>query len=68
VLGIVDSSFHVLKDVKDPSPPWFREKTKHEQKQKDVFYYKEKFSVTIPYIGVCLINSFPQVMDNEHMF
>lgn len=60
VLGIVDSSFHVLKDVKDPSPPWFREKTKHEQKQKDVFYYKEKFSVTIPYIGICLINSFPQ--------
>ncbi|KAJ6753415.1 VACUOLAR PROTEIN SORTING-ASSOCIATED PROTEIN VPS13 [Salix purpurea] len=60
VLSIVDSSFHVLKDFKDPSSPWFREKTKHEQKQKDVFYYKEKFSVTIPYIGVCLINSYPQ--------
>ncbi|CAK7357552.1 unnamed protein product [Dovyalis caffra] len=60
VLGIVDSSFHVLNDFKDPPPQWFREKTKHEQKQKDVFYYKEKFSVAIPYIGISLINSYPQ--------
>lgn len=61
VLGIVDSSYHILKDLEAPSPSWFREKAKHEQKQKNVFDYKEKFSLTIPYIGVSLINSYPQV-------
>ncbi|KAF5748859.1 putative vacuolar protein sorting-associated protein 13B-like isoform X3 [Tripterygium wilfordii] len=60
VLSIIDSSYHVLKDMKDNSSPWFKEKRKHEHKQEEFVGYKERLLITIPQIGVSLINSFPK--------
>ncbi|XVE86346.1 hypothetical protein DITRI_Ditri18aG0027900 [Diplodiscus trichospermus] len=60
VLSIIDSTYHVLKDSRDQSTIRFQEKQKQEEKQEKSVTYKEKFSLTIPYIGISLVNSSPQ--------
>ncbi|XVF82463.1 hypothetical protein PTKIN_Ptkin16aG0050400 [Pterospermum kingtungense] len=60
VLSIIDSTYHVLKDMKDRSTVRFQEKQKSEDKQEKSVDYKEKFSLTIPFIGISLVNSYPQ--------
>lgn len=62
VLSIMDSSYHILKDMKVPGVRQFREKRKHDQELKAVDY-KEKISFNIPFIGISLINSYPQVCE-----
>ncbi|KAK4756247.1 hypothetical protein SAY87_006374 [Trapa incisa] len=56
VLSIIDSSYHVYIDSKDLSNNLTNKKRKPEQKQ-DNSDYNEKISISIPYIGVSLINS-----------
>ncbi|PSS01845.1 Vacuolar protein sorting-associated protein like [Actinidia chinensis var. chinensis] len=60
VLSIVDSSYHVLNDAKNPRVPQFKGKRKHDLKQEMSVDFKEKISVAIPFIGISLINSHPQ--------
>ncbi|KAK8498349.1 hypothetical protein V6N12_032902 [Hibiscus sabdariffa] len=59
VLTIIDSTYHVLKDMNDQSTIRFQEKQNQEKQGKSV-EYKEKFSLTIPCIGISLVNSHPQ--------
>ncbi|KAG4203337.1 hypothetical protein ERO13_A05G394600v2 [Gossypium hirsutum] len=59
VLTIIDSTYHVLKDMTDQSSIRFQEK-QNQEKQGKPAEYKEKFSVTIPCIGISLVNSYPQ--------
>ncbi|XP_022765514.1 uncharacterized protein LOC111310374 isoform X3 [Durio zibethinus] len=59
VLSIIDSTYHVLKDMKDQSNIRFQKKQKQEKQEKTVDY-KEKFSLTIPCIGISFVNSYPQ--------
>ncbi|KAK6259268.1 hypothetical protein SCA6_013742 [Theobroma cacao] len=60
VLSIIDSTYHILKDMEDHSTIRFQEKQKQEEKQEKSVDYKEKFSLTIPYMGISLVNSYPQ--------
>lgn len=60
MLTIIDSTYHVLKDMKDQSTIRFQEK-QNQEKQGKPAEYKEKFSLTIPGIGISLVNSYPQV-------
>ena len=61
VLCVVDSSYHILNDMKNSSAYHLREQGKHAQKQDKLIDFKEKISVVIPHIGISLINSYPQV-------
>lgn len=61
VLCVIDSSYHILNDMKNSSVYQFREKRKHAQRQEKLVDYKEKISVVIPHVGISLINSDPQV-------
>ncbi|KAF3943895.1 hypothetical protein CMV_029587, partial [Castanea mollissima] len=60
VLCVIDSSYHILNDMKNSSAYHLREQGKHAQKQDKLIDYKEKISVVIPHIGISLINSYPQ--------
>ncbi|KAJ4705608.1 putative Vacuolar protein sorting-associated protein [Melia azedarach] len=60
VLSIVDSSYHILKDVKNQSTLQYEEPKKQEQKEEKLVNYRERFSLEIPYVGVSLVNSYPQ--------
>lgn len=62
VLSIIDSNYHVMKDMKDPSFPRFKGKEKQDQKEEKFVNYREKISVIIPQIGISLINCQPQVL------
>ncbi|KAJ8775429.1 hypothetical protein K2173_023194 [Erythroxylum novogranatense] len=59
VLNIVDSSCHLLKDLRDSSPS-FQGKGEPEHKPEDFIDYKERFSFVIPYVGISLINACAQ--------
>lgn len=61
VLSIVDSSYHILKDIKSQANLRGQEQRKQEQKQEKLVNYRERFSFNIPCIGVSMINSYPQV-------
>lgn len=58
---MIDSNYHILSGIENSSVPHLRERRKHEQKQDNVFGYKEQISVVIPYLGISLINIHPQV-------
>ncbi|KAL5806155.1 hypothetical protein ACOSQ4_028888 [Xanthoceras sorbifolium] len=60
VFSIIDSSYHILKDMKNPSDLRSQEKREHEQKQDNFVTYRERFSFNIAYIGVSVINLYPQ--------
>ncbi|ESR43047.1 hypothetical protein CICLE_v100108862mg, partial [Citrus x clementina] len=60
VLSIVDSSYHILKDIKSQANLRGQEQRKQEQKQEKLVNYRERFSFNIPCIGVSMINSYPQ--------
>lgn len=67
VLSIMDSGYHMLKDMKVPSVRQFKEKRKHDQELDAVVDYKEKISVNIPFIGISLIDSYPQVCEKNNL-
>ncbi|KAG2700491.1 hypothetical protein I3760_06G000100 [Carya illinoinensis] len=60
VLCVIDSSYHILNDIKNSSVYHSREKGKHSQKHEKLVDYKEKISFVIPHVGISLINHFPQ--------
>ncbi|GAB4836767.1 hypothetical protein Ancab_001679 [Ancistrocladus abbreviatus] len=60
VLSIVDSTCHVLREMKDPSSGVFGEKRKQNETDEKLVDYKDNISVTISFIGISLINSTPQ--------
>ncbi|KAK6918056.1 Vacuolar protein sorting-associated protein 13, DH-like domain [Dillenia turbinata] len=60
VLSVVDSSYHNLKDMENPGLHWLKQKSGHEEKQYKICHYTERVSVFIPFIGISLINSYPQ--------
>lgn len=55
VLSIVDSSYHIYPSVI---------KRKIAQNQPVFSEYKEKISINIPFIGISIMNSEPQVCKN----
>ncbi|OVA10906.1 Vacuolar protein sorting-associated protein 13 domain [Macleaya cordata] len=60
VLSIIDSSCHLLRDMKETGFPGFKEKKKLDRKQETFDDYSERISVHISFIGFSLINSYPQ--------
>lgn len=64
MLSIIDSSYHVFRDLKDLSNNLTHKKRKPEQ-QRDNAVYNERVSITIPYIGVSLINSNSKVLNEK---
>lgn len=65
VLRVIDSSSHVLDEMKSTNVPHLRQKRKYDHKQDKVLGYKEKISLVIPYIGISLINFHAQVYKIE---
>ncbi|KAL6541687.1 hypothetical protein OROGR_011173 [Orobanche gracilis] len=60
VLSIIDSSYHVLNDLKSLHVPQLKDKERNTQKYESLLNYKERFSVDIPFLGVSLMNSRPE--------
>ncbi|KAL6580643.1 hypothetical protein OROMI_008667 [Orobanche minor] len=60
VLSIIDSSYHVLNDLKSLHVPQLKDKERNAQKYESLLNYKERFSVDIPFLGVSLMNSRPE--------
>ncbi|KAL3830664.1 hypothetical protein ACJIZ3_019466 [Penstemon smallii] len=60
VLSIIDSSYHVLDDLKSLHVPHLKNKRKQIQKFEDKVDYKERLSVDIPFLGISLMNSHPE--------
>ncbi|KAK1396810.1 putative Vacuolar protein sorting-associated protein [Heracleum sosnowskyi] len=60
VLNIVDSSCHILNDLKGPRVTSSNVKGKQDHKQEASAHYKEKLSFFIPFIGISVMNSYPQ--------
>ncbi|BFG24048.1 hypothetical protein CerSpe_103220 [Prunus speciosa] len=60
VLHVIDSSYHILNDMKKTSVPRLREKRNDEQKQDKCIGFMERISVVIQHIGISMINIHPQ--------
>ncbi|KAK9110206.1 hypothetical protein Sjap_018266 [Stephania japonica] len=60
VLSIINSSHHLLKDMKETCFPGFKEKRKVDQKQELMEDYNERVSLHFTFIGISVINSIPQ--------
>ncbi|KAM1717129.1 hypothetical protein COP2_025269 [Malus domestica] len=60
VLHVIDSSYHVVSDMTNPTVPHLREKGKHEQKQDKFVGFMERISIVIQHIGISMINIHPQ--------
>lgn len=61
VLSIIDSSYHVLNDLKRLHVPQLKDKGQQAQDRESFVNYKEKISVDIPFLGVSLMNSHTEV-------
>ncbi|XP_042498014.1 uncharacterized protein LOC122076662 [Macadamia integrifolia] len=59
VLSIIDSSYHLLKDMRKSHSPNFKGKNKARQDE-NIVDYTERISVHLSFIGVSLMNSQPQ--------
>ncbi|KAK7300278.1 hypothetical protein RJT34_11120 [Clitoria ternatea] len=60
VLSVLDSNYHFLNDVKKSSVPHTAEKRLYDHNLVRASEYKEKISIFVPYIGISLIDSYPQ--------
>ncbi|KAJ1416635.1 Vacuolar protein sorting-associated protein 13, SHR-binding domain [Sesbania bispinosa] len=60
VLSVLDSNYHIFNEVKKSSIPLAEEKRLSDHNHVRPAEYKEKLSICIPYIGISLINSYPQ--------
>ncbi|XP_057415336.1 uncharacterized protein LOC130710179 isoform X3 [Lotus japonicus] len=60
VLSVLDSNYHIFNDVKNSSVQHAAEKRVYDHSQVRPAEYKEKISICIQYIGISLINSYPQ--------
>jgi len=61
VLSIIDSSYHIIKDMKETGLLGFKEKKKADQQQGAHADFCEVVTLHLPFIGVSLINWSPQV-------
>lgn len=60
VLSVLDSSYHNFNEAKKSSVPHASEKRLYDHSQVRPTEYQEKISISLPYIGISLINSYPQ--------
>ncbi|KAG8380914.1 hypothetical protein BUALT_Bualt06G0066200 [Buddleja alternifolia] len=60
VLSIIDSSHHVLSDLKSLHVPQLKDKRKQTHKYESFVNYKERLSIDIPFLGISLMNSHPE--------
>ncbi|KAG4977288.1 hypothetical protein JHK84_036989 [Glycine max] len=60
VLSVLDSNYHIFNDVKKSSVPLPTEKRLCDHSLVRASEYKEKISICVPYIGISLIDSYPQ--------
>ncbi|XP_058105019.1 intermembrane lipid transfer protein VPS13 isoform X6 [Magnolia sinica] len=60
VLSIIDSNYHILKDVKESVFPGFKEKKKLDQRTETHVDFSERVTVHVSFIGISLIDSSPQ--------
>ncbi|TKY59210.1 putative vacuolar protein sorting-associated protein 13A [Spatholobus suberectus] len=60
VLSVLDSNYHIFNDVKKSSVPHSTEKRLYDHNLVRASEYKEKISIFVPYIGISLIDSYPQ--------
>lgn len=63
VLSVLDSNYHIFNDVKKSSVPLPTEKRLCDHSLVRASEYKEKISICVPYIGISLIDSYPQVIE-----
>lgn len=56
VLSIVDTNHHIPKDMKETGFPSFKGKKKLDQD------FTERITLHVPFIGISLMNSSPQVL------
>ncbi|KAM7261915.1 hypothetical protein ACFE04_020992 [Oxalis oulophora] len=60
VLSIIDASYHIFKDSNDQDANRLQGRKEKDEKDDNFVNYREKFSLTISYIGISLISSQPQ--------
>lgn len=60
VLSVLDSNYHIFNDVKKSSVLHATEKRLYDHNLVRASEYKEKISIFVPYIGISLIDSYPQ--------
>nr|XP_043636090.1 uncharacterized protein LOC122607220 [Erigeron canadensis] len=60
VLSVIDSSFHSFEDIKTPHSPRLNDKREYDPRQENSVLYKERLSISIPFIGISVMNSQPQ--------
>lgn len=60
VLNIIDSSYHIVKDMKEAGFLGFKEKKEFDQIQDYHAKFSEMITLHLPFIGISLINSSPQ--------
>lgn len=63
VLSVLDSNYHSFNELKKSSAPNATKKKLYDHSQVRPAEYREKISISIPYIGISLINSYPQVIE-----
>lgn len=68
VLSVLDSNYHIFNDVKKSSVPHTTEKRLYDNNLVRASEYKEKISIFVPYIGISLIDSYPQVIELATLF
>ncbi|XP_011075732.1 uncharacterized protein LOC105160162 isoform X3 [Sesamum indicum] len=60
VLSIIDSSYHVLNDLKSLHVRQLKDKGRQTQKYESFVNYKERLSIDIPFLGISLMNAHPE--------
>ncbi|XP_058779187.1 uncharacterized protein LOC131653133 isoform X2 [Vicia villosa] len=60
VLSILDSNYHSFNELKKSNAPNATKRRLYDHSQVRPAEYREKISISIPYIGISLINSYPQ--------
>lgn len=67
VLSIVDTNHHIPKDMKEMGFPGLKGKKKLDQKETHVDF-TERITLHLSFIGISLMNSFPQVLIELRVF
>lgn len=61
VLSVIDSSYHSFDEIKTPHSPRLNDRTEYDHRQESSVLYKERLSIAIPFIGISVMSSQPQV-------
>lgn len=60
VLSIIDSSYHIVRDMNGSNFLGFKDKRKSDQRQCPEAHFSEVIKIRFPFIGISLMNSTPQ--------